>query len=108
MLLIILAMSGYFVTRLFKILVFDFCKIELHHKTIFPLFLQINGKNRIKNVFLFADELVSLIYLNLTSIPLYCISIAPVIVKCVKRCREKEDQYRYSYEKLKPLIRKYP
>ena len=107
MLLIIFAMSGYFVTRLFKIIMFNFCEVELHHQMFFPLFLEINGRGRIKYLFLFAEEFVYLIYLNLTSIPLYCITIAPVIVKCVKRCREKEDQYRYSYEKLEPLIRKY-
>ena len=106
MLFFFFSVSGYF-AGLSRIILFDFCKIELHHSVIFPLFLRINNKEIIKYVILFVDDFFVLIYLILTCLPLCCITITPVIVRCVKRCREKEDQYRYNYEKLEPLIRKY-
>ena len=105
--LIVLAISGYFIGRLFKILLFNSCKIELDHNVIIPLFLQINDSYLIKYVILLVEEFAYLVYLNLTFLPLCLITITPVIVRCVKRCREKEGEYRYSYEKLEPLIRKY-
>ena len=110
MFLIILSISGYVVSKLLEVLFFANNKLELHHNVIIAPFLRRDRQDLFENIttiMLFVWEFCIFIYLNLTSIPLCCISFAPVIVRCVKRCREKEDQYRYNYEKLEPLIRKY-
>ena len=53
------------------------------------------------------EDILFTSYLIFLCLPLCGITFVPIILKCVKRCREKEDQYRYNYEKLKPLLKNY-
>ena len=53
------------------------------------------------------EDILFISYLTILCLPLCGITFVPIILKCVKRCREKEDQYRYNYEKLKPLLKNY-
>ena len=46
-----------------------------------------------------------LLYSIAMSLPLWMLTLYPIVLKCVKRFREKSDEYRYNYEKLGLIIK---
>ena len=97
--------TGFLVIRMAKIVFVNFCSIHFGH-TMIPLFLKINYSHLIRNIINKAFGFCIYAYLLSLFLPLCGLTFAPLIIKCVKRCREKEDQYRYNYEKLEPLLRR--
>ena len=97
---------GYSMFRLVKFLLFAGCTIHLNKITI-KLFIQSNNPFFIKDIFYYVDVIFLFLYFLTFSLTLYFITFSPIILKCAKRCREKEDQYRYNYDKLQALLRKY-
>ena len=103
--LLILVEVLFFVWRSIKIFMHYSCQLQIDQKIIIPSFLSYD-RAWLQRLILLIDSLVITIYLLSLFLPLCGITFAPLIIKCVKRCTEKEDQYRYNYEKLEPLLRR--
>ena len=98
----------YYTKELVKIFLLQSCYVNISGNILVsPLFLRTNSKWVILYLLNFVDALSVFIYTLSVCLPLCFITFAPLIIKCVKRCREKEDQYRYNYEKLEPLLRRH-
>ena len=101
-----LCVIEFLISQFLKYLIFAPCYIHFKHTSIL-LFLESNDQYFAKHILSLIDAIFQFIYCITLSLPLYAVTFIPVILKFVKRCREKEDQYRYNYEKLEPLIKKY-
>ena len=95
----------FFVWRVLGAFFYHTCQIQIGQRIIIPPFNS-NNAEWIRYTMHFLDTLCFMIYTLALFLPLCGITIAPLIIQCVKRCREKEDQYRYNYEKLEPLLRR--
>ena len=103
--LLILVEILFFVWRSIKIFVHYSCQLQIDQKIIIPSLYSYN-RAWLQRLILLIEVLFITIYLLALFIPLCGITFAPLIIKCVKRCREKENQYRYNYDKLEPLLRR--
>ena len=84
----------------------EYCLINLtFHAKISPLFhLAITDRNAIEIITVITQRLSFCLYGLSMSLPIFGISISAIIYKCVKKYKDKEDNYRFNYEKLEPLI----
>ena len=96
----------FFVWRAIKIFLRYSCQIKIDQTVIIPPF-ELDNRNWIQELIILFDSLFIIVYILSIFLPLCGITFVPLIIKCVKRCREKEDQYRYNYEKLEPLLRRH-
>ena len=102
---LILAEVLFFVWRALKVFFYHTCQIQIGRSIIIPSFNS-NNRDLIRSIMHLLDTLCFIVYTLALFLPLCFITFAPLIIKCVKRCREKEDQYRYNYDKLEPLLRR--
>ena len=96
----------FFAWRAIKIFVHYSCQIQIDQTVIIPSF-HLDSRLWFDEIITLLDELFIILYILALFLPLCGITFAPLIIKCVKRCREKEDQYRYNYENLEPLLRRH-
>ena len=103
---LILAGVLFFVWRALKVFFYHTCQIQIGQSIIIQPFSS-NNAELLRYTMHVLDVLCLIVYTLALFIPLCGLTFAPLIIKCVKRCREKEDQYRYNYEKLEPLLRRH-
>ena len=96
----------FFVWRAIKTFLHYSCQIQINQTVIIPSFY-FDSRLWFDEVISLLEELFFILYIPALFLPLCGITFAPLIIKCVKRCREKEDQYRYNYDKLEPLLRRH-
>ena len=102
----ILSTMVYFTSHFFYLFWYGSCDLNISHETI-TLSLQKHNSLFLKHILLVIDAIFLFIYSVTLSLPFYAITFIPIILKCVKRCSEKEDQYRYNYDKLQPLLKRF-
>ena len=95
-----------FPLRIFQIFSSNSCQIQINQIIIILSFHMENQELMLDLMFLL-ESFIFIVYALSIFLPLCGITFVPLIIKCVKRCREKEDQYRYNYEKLEPLSRRH-
>ena len=102
-----LAQMQIFLHGTFRMVFFEACSIHLWNNVNFPISIQTHFDWLIFPLLDILNTFIFLLYSLSLCLPLCGITFIPIILKCVKRCREKEDQYRYNYDKLEPLLKKY-
>ena len=85
----------------------DSCSLQLQNGVNISLSIPNNFYHLAGDLMHPVEDVFIISYIIFLFLPLCGITFVPIILKCVKRCREKEDQYRYNYEKLKPLLKNY-
>ena len=96
----------FFVWRPLKIFMYNSCQIQIGQTVLIPPFHLNNIRELLRYILYLFDALFCIVYIVALCIPLCSITFTPPIIRCVKRCREKEDQYRYNYEKLEFLLKR--
>ena len=104
---IFLTQVGFFVGGIIRMVIHDTCYIHLQNNVNISVSGQTQSPLLIRYFIASMDTLFLILYAAFLCLPVCGITFIPVIIKCVKRCREKEDHYRYNYEKLEPLLKKY-
>ena len=92
---------------IFQIVFHDSCSLQLQNGVNISLSIPSNFRSLAGYLMIPVEDIFITSYITFLCLPLCGITFVPIILKCVKRCREKEDQYRYNYEKLKPLLKNY-
>ena len=85
----------------------DSCSLQFHNGVYISLSIPTNFPSQMEYLINPVEAIFVTSYVTFLCLPLCGLTFVPIILKCVKRCREKEDQYRYNYEKLKPLLKNY-
>ena len=85
----------------------DSCSLQFQNGVNISLSIPTNFPSQMLHLINPVEAIFITSYILSLFLPLCGITFVPIILKCVKRCREKEDQYRYNYEKLKPLLKNY-
>ena len=106
-----LVINLYSVISLLQILIHDYCflralfpalhipsQISFNHDTLF------NQWGLVRDIVQLVQGILGLILALSLSVPLLITIISPVIYRCIKLCRQKEDQFRFNYDKLEPLL----
>ena len=91
---------------IFEMVLLETCSIHLWNNVTFLISIRTNFDWLIFPLLGILVAIVFLLYSLSLCLPLCGLTFIPIILKCVKRCREKEDQYRYNYDKLEPLLKK--
>ena len=98
---------GWCVAEIVRLVFFGSCSLKLQNGVNISLSIPNNFLSSAGYLLILVEDIFLISYLAFLCLPLCGITFVPIILKCVKRCREKEDQYRYNYEKLKPLLKKH-
>ena len=99
---------SWFIGGIVRTVFFDSCSLQLQNGVNISLSIPNNFPKPTEHFLLnLVEEIFITSYATFLCLPLCGLTFVPIILKCVKRCREKEDQYRYNYEKLKPLLKNY-
>ena len=106
---ILLAQIGFFIGGIGRMVFYDTCYIHFDKHISVPMSIHVHTKyNWIIPDFIDYFSITScILYSFFLCLPLCGLTFIPIIIKCVKRCREKEDQYWYNYNKLEPLLKNY-
>ena len=98
---------GWCIGEIVRSLFFVSCFLQLQNGVNISLSIPNNFYSQMPHLLNPVENVIITSYITFLCLPLCGITFVPIILKCVKRCREKEDQYRYNYEKLKPLLKNY-
>ena len=98
---------GWCVSEIVRVVFQDSCSLQFQNGVNISLSIPNNFHHLASDLIHPVEDIFIISYIIFLCLPLYGITFVPIILKCVKRCREKEDQYRYNYEKLKPLLKNY-
>ena len=98
---------SWWVAEIVRSVFHDSCSLKLQNGVNISLSIPSNFHSPVENLLILVEGIFVTTYIIFLCLPLCGITFVPIILKCVKRCREKEDQYRYNYEKLKPLLKDY-
>ena len=53
------------------------------------------------------DNFSLLLYSFSNSLPLFCLTLFPLVSKCIKRYRSRNNVYRFNYDNIQPLLRRH-
>ncbi|KAI6659123.1 hypothetical protein LOD99_14799 [Oopsacas minuta] len=85
-----------------------YCLINLiYHTHIHPLIPVSNAVHVVREIIALVTELSFSLYVLSMSIPVFAMIIISIVHRCVKRWKDKADNYRFNYDKMEPLIGKY-
>ena len=101
-----LAIISHYVLSILNIIGDDFCLLRQVYHLDIPIHLSLSYRNLafIRDLVFFVEDLLMIIQGSSLCIPLLIMMISPVVYKCVKRCKEREDQYRFNYERFETLL----
>ena len=102
---ILLAENVFFISGICRIVFYDTCYIHFDKNISVPMSMHTKYNWLIEDSIDYFGITSGIIYSISLCFPLCGITLIPIILKCVKRCREKEGQYRYNYDKLEPLLK---
>ena len=60
----------------------------------------------IRKISTFFDSFSFLLYSFSNSLPLFCLTLFPLVSECIKRYRSRNNVYRFNYVNIQPLLRR--
>ena len=97
----------YYVIFVLKLIIRHFCLFHaIYHLPILSqiLIFQSGQWILVRDVVELVEGILLFIQAFSLCMPLLFIMVSPVIYRCVKLCRQKEDQFRFNYDNLQPLL----
>ena len=63
--------------------------------------------NTIRAICTCLDSFSLILYSFSNSLPLFCLTLFPLVSKCIKRYRSRNNVYRFNYDNIQPLLRRH-
>ena len=98
----------YCIQHLIRVLSISYCFLNLvYGMNIYIDYSKYNSLlDTIRAICTFLDSFSLLLYSFSSFIPLFCLTLFPLVSKCIKRYRSRNNVYRFNYDNIQPLLRR--
>ena len=98
----------YYIERIVRLLSSSYCLLNL----VYGININVDYSkyysllNTIRAISTCLDSFSLLLYSFSNSLPLFCITLFPLVSKCIKMYRSRNNVYRFNYVNIQPLLRR--